>query len=48
MFRKIILVTTGEHRYIMILKETDDSVQKEKKNVEAYTTKDGKKYQALT
>ena len=33
----------------MILKETDDSVQKEKKKkVEAYTTKDGKKYQALT
>jgi len=30
-FRKIILVTTGEHRYIMILKETDDSVQKGKK-----------------
>ena len=29
----------------MILKETDDSVQKEKrkKKVEAYTTKDGKK-----
>lgn len=34
----------------MILKETDDSVQKgkKKKNVEAYITKDGKKYQALT